>query len=143
MKPSQTIFTDAEIARMKTRLRAMEHRRDNIAISIAIEQNLPNLWSIDMIDWNSVNDETRTKFNTLVADIADLDDEIRQATAIKEDNYNFYIAEKKVYAFLNRLSIDEVAGYLRELGLTTHGLIGEVEKNPNFISETYKKEVKV
>ena len=138
----QSITSDTEIACMKTRLRAMELKRDNIAIDIAIDQNLPNVWSLEMIDWTKVDDITKTTFNQVVRDISLLEDSIREAKAILDDNYDFYTAEKKVYKFLNQLDIYEAARYLKELRLTTTGLIGEVAKNPDFISETYRKEVK-
>ena len=134
----QSITSDTEIACMKTRLRAMEHKRDNIAIDIAIDQNLPNVWSLEMIDWEQVDPITADTFNKIISDIGVLSDKIREAEAINDGSYEFYCAEKKVYSFLNSLTLEEASTYLKSLRLTTHGLIGEVEKNPNFISETYK-----
>ena len=44
-------------------------------------------------------------------------------------------ATVKAYQYLNTLDHNEKIDFLTEIGLTTHELIDEITKNPNFIEE--------
>lgn len=44
-------------------------------------------------------------------------------------------ATVKAYEYLDRLDHNRKIDFLTEIGLTTHELINELEKNPNFIEE--------
>ena len=44
-------------------------------------------------------------------------------------------ATVKAYQYLNTLDHNEKIDFLTEIGLTTHELIDEINKNPNFIEE--------
>lgn len=128
----QTI--NPNIGEMKTRLRAMQHKRDNLAIEVAKILNLPNVWSLDMVDWNNpLVSNYKDEIFTLEENIKDLRWKIR----CEEEPYDLLIAEKKVYAFLGNVPSEKALAYLKEMGLTTHGLIWKVRENPNFIVETY------
>jgi len=134
----QPILTDSEIGEMKAHLRAMERKRDTLAIQVAKTLNLPSIWTLEMVDWNNplitgIGDELKQ----LDCEINELTWDIAEAEAIQENNLDFFQAEKTVYSFLGKLSTEDALSYLKQLGLTTHGLIGKVAENPNFISETY------
>lgn len=136
-----TVMSDYQISQMKSRLRAMERKRDNIAIDIARMQNLPNIWTIDMIDWTDPQaKELHPAFSKLDCDITQLKWSIAEAEAIRDNTTDFFYAERAVYAFLGRLPAETALAYLKSLGLTTHGLIGKVAENPDFIGETFRRE---
>ena len=139
----QEIISDRQVARMKTQLRAMEHKRDSIAVEIAILQNMPNIWTIDMIDWTDerIPAETEIEFFQLEENISELSWKIEEQEAIRDNEYDSFLARKTVYSFLNSLSDEESISYLKKIGMSTIGLVEQVRLNPNFIKETY--EVKV
>lgn len=44
-------------------------------------------------------------------------------------------ATEKAYRYLNSMNHNDSTDFLMKLGLTTHQLIHEIEKNPNFLNE--------
>ena len=82
------------------------------------------------------------KFPKLDAEVTKLHWEIEEAKAIRNNTYPRFEAEKTVYHFINKTPDKQLFDYLKEQGLTTHRLIDEVEKNPDFIQETYKPTMK-
>lgn len=82
------------------------------------------------------------KFPKLDAEITRLYWEIEEAEAIRNGTYSRFEAEKAVYHFINKTPDKQLFDYLKENGLTTHRLIDEVEKNPDFIKETYQPTMK-
>ena len=131
------VLTDSEILQLKRKLRGLENKRDKIAIKLAKNSNLPNIWTIDMINWNiPENHAIRKEFADLECEITDLKWLIGEAEAINSGDYDYFKAEKKVYEVLGKLSIDEELNYLKQLGLTKHALISKVVENPNFLRET-------
>lgn len=135
------LLTDEEIVNLRIEIRKLNGKRDKLAIEIAKIQNMPNRWSLEMVDWDDPNiSHIKPTFMKISDEITILDEEIREAEAIRDNNYDYYTAEKKVYSFLNRLPLETAARYLKDLGMTTHALIGEVAQNPNFIGDTYRRE---
>ena len=49
----ETILSDSEIGQMKTKLRELQRKRENLAIHVAKTLNLPSIWTLDMVDWNN------------------------------------------------------------------------------------------
>ena len=136
MSSFKNIYTDSELQAMKTRQRAITKERDRIAIEIAKVQNMPSIWTLDMIDWDDPKiTSLKEPFHKLENQITALNDEIREAEAIRDNTYDLYCAEEKVYSFLNSMSPAEALSFLKQLGMTTHMLIGEVAANPNFLEE--------
>lgn len=82
------------------------------------------------------------KFPKLDAEITRLYWEIEEAEAIRNGTYSRFEARKTVYHFINKTPDKQLFDYLTEQGLTTHRLIDEVEKNPDFIQETYTPTMK-
>ena len=82
------------------------------------------------------------KFPKLDDEITQLYWEIEEAKAIRDGNYGRFEAKKTVYHFINKTPDKQLFDYLKEQELTTHRLIDEVEKNPDFIQETYTPTMK-
>jgi len=138
MSSFQDILTDYEIASMQSQLRAMTRKRDNMAIDIAKIQNLPNIWSTTMIDWDDPNiSSIKDSFLQLEKDITALARKLEEAEAIRNDEWDKLIARRKVNNFLKSISDEEALEYLHSIKMTTIGLIDAVRRNPNFIKETY------
>lgn len=132
------IPSNHDISNMKSRRYALITKRDNLAIQVAKTLNLPNVWTLDMVDWdNPLIKGLGEDLRELDCEINELNWDIAEAEAIQENNHDYFQAEKTVYSFLGDLSPEDALTYLKGLGLTTHGLIGKVAENPNFISETY------
>ena len=109
-----------------------------MAIEIAKIQNLPNIWTIHMINWNDPNvKHLETDFKNLQNWINELTWEITEAEAANKGTLEFVHAERVVYRLMNKVPMETFHKYLISLGLTTHGLIGKVAENPKFIEETF------
>jgi len=130
------VLTDSEILQLKRKLRAMENKRDKIAIKLAKNSNLPNMWTIDMINWNiPENHAIRKEFTDLECEINDLKWVIGEAEAINSGNYDYFKAKQKVYETLGKLTIYEELEFLKQIGLTKDALISKVAENPDFLEE--------
>lgn len=136
MKSPKLVLSDRQIMARKTQLRAMERKRDKIAIEIAKILNFPSIWTINMIDWTVPEVASfKEEFCNLECQITELDWEIAEAEAVKRGDYDYFMAERKVYNKLSKIPIEDEKTLLKSLGLTKSGLIAKVADNPNFLDE--------
>lgn len=134
------IVENPHIAQMKTQLRAMEHKRDNICIEIAIIQNLPNLWDMTMVDWDDPEiSHLKEPYSQITGEISKLYWEIEELEAIILGEEDIYHARKTVYTFLDEIGHAKSLEYLQRIGMSTIALVDEVMRNPDFIKQTYKE----
>ena len=136
----ETIISDTEIGQMKTKLRTLQRKRDNLAINVAITLNLPSIWTLDMVDWN--NPEVagiKPKINSLEKEINDLSWEIDRQESIKENNMDFFNAKIQANNFIknNFTSFDDEVEFYKKNGLLRgmSSLIDKIVKNPSYLEE--------
>ena len=98
---------------------------------------------------NKRYNDLRQKFSYHVAsedfELLNVDDflELKEAYIIQKSLYwQIYelenpedAATKEAYHFLNSMSFDDQVEFLQTHGLTTHRLIDEIKKNPNYLNE--------
>ena len=136
----ETIISDTEIGQMKTKLRTLQRKRENLAIHVAITLNLPSIWTLDMVDWN--NPEVagiKPKINSLEKEINDLSWEIDRQESIKENNMDFFNAKIQANNFIknNFTSFDDEVEFYKKNGLLRgmSSLIDKIVKNPSYLEE--------
>ena len=136
----ETILSDSEIGQMKTKLRELQRKRENLAIHVAKTLNLPSIWTLDMVDWN--NPEVagiKPKINSLEKEINDLSWEIDRQESIKENNMDFFNAKIQANNFIknNFTSFDDEVEFYKKNGLI-RGMSSFVERiveNPSYLEE--------
>lgn len=142
MSSNNTFFeikTDNEIAQMKKQYRAMQKKRDNICVEIAIIQNMPNIWDMEMVNWNDPEiQHLKEPYFQIESECSKLFWEIEEAEAIRDNEYDKFVARKKVYTFLDEIGDAKSIEYLQRIGMSTLRLVDAVLNNPDFIKETYK-----
>ena len=98
MSSNNTFFeikTDNEIAQMKKQYRAMQKKRDNICIEIAIIQNMPNLWDMTMVNWDDPEiQHLNEPYTKIERERSKLFWEIEEAEAIRDNEYDKFVARK-------------------------------------------------
>lgn len=136
----ETIISDTEIEQMKTKLRTLQRKRDNLAIQVAITLNLPSVWTLDMVDWN--NPEVagiKPQIDSLEKEINELSLELDYQESIKEDNMNFYNAKIQANKFVdeNFNNFDDEIAFYKKNGLIRgmSSLIDMILKNPSYLDE--------
>ena len=136
----ETIISDTEIEQMKTKLRTLQRKRDNLAINVAITLNLPSVWTLDMVDWN--NPEVagiKPQIDSLEKEINELSLELDYQESIKEDNMNFYNAKIQANKFVdeNFNNFDDEIAFYKKNGLIRgmSSLIDMILKNPSYLDE--------
>ena len=134
MTSTQLILTDHEIMSMKSKLHAMERKRDNIAIKIAKISNFPTIWTVDMIDWTIPEVANfKEEFTALDSEINELSWRISEAESIRDGTHEYFIAKQKVYEKCSKLTLQEEVDLLHSLGMTKLVLIETVMENPDFL----------
>ena len=132
--------TDSELHAMKSKLRAKQKKRDNIAVEVAIIQNLPNIWDMDMANWDDPEiAHLKEPYHTLKKEWSELFWEIEEAEAILNDEVELCRARKTVYTFLDEIGDAKSIEYLQRIGMSTIKLVDVVLTNPDFIKQTYKE----
>ena len=136
----ETIISDTEIEQMKTKLRTLQRKRDNLAIHVAKTLNLPSVWTLDMVDWN--NPEVagiKPQIDSLEKEINELSLELDYQESIKEDNMNFYNAKIQANKFVdeNFNNFDDEIAFYKKNGLIRgmSSLIDMILKNPSYLDE--------
>lgn len=136
----ETIISNTEIEQMKTKLRTLQRKRDNLAINVAITLNLPSVWTLDMVDWN--NPEVagiKPQIDSLEKEINELSLELDYQESIKEDNMNFYNAKIQANKFVdeNFNNFDDEIAFYKKNGLIRgmSSLIDMILKNPSYLDE--------
>ncbi len=131
-------FTDSEILAMKSQLRAKQKKRDDIAVEVAIIQNLPNIWDMEMVDWDDPEvSHLKEPYFQIKKECSDLFWKIEEAEAIQHDDLDRFKARKTVYTFLDEIGDAKSIQYLQRIGMNTLRLVDVVLENPDFIKETY------
>ena len=131
--------TDTEILTMKSQLRAKQKKRDEIAVEVAIIQNLPNIWDMDMANWDDPQiNHLKEPYFKLKNECSELYWDIEEAEAILKDEVDLFHARKTVYTFLDEIGDAKSIQYLQRIGMNTLRLVDEVLNNPDFITETYE-----
>ena len=123
---------------MKSQLRAMQKKRDGICVEIAIIQNLPNIWDMDMVDWDDPEiSHIKEPYFKIKKECSDLFWKIEEAEAIQNNDLDRFKARKTVYTFLDEIGDTKSIQYLQRIGMNTLRLVDVVLENPDFIKETY------
>jgi hypothetical protein len=134
------IITDSEILKWKSQLRAMERKRDNIAITIAKILNFPNIWTVKMVDWNNPKvSHFKEEFQTLDHNINVLAGQIAEAEAINDGTIDYHNAKLKAYGFMhdNFHSLEEEAEFFAKNGLIRgmSSLAEAIYNNPRYLED--------
>lgn len=136
----QPVLSDSEIGEMKAHLRAMERKRDEIAITIAKTLNFPSIWTVKMINWNNPEiAHFKEEFQNLEQNIYTLTWQIEEAEATLNGTIDYFNAKVKAYGFLydNFNNFEDEIEFFMKNGLTRgmSSLIDEIYKNPDYLSE--------
>ena len=134
------IKTDREIGQMKTRLRAMQRKRDTLAIHVAKTLNLPSVWTLEMVDWS--NPEVTgigAEINTLDSQINELEWTISKQEAMKDGKLDYFNAKVKAYDFINRNfnTFEDEVEFFKRNGLVRglSSLTERIVENPDYLEE--------
>jgi len=136
----ETIVTDREIGQMKTRLRALERKRDTLAIHVAKTLNLPNIWTLDMVDWNNPEVASiKPEIDTLDNQINELSWEIDRQESLQDGNIDYFNAKVKAHDFIqqNFTNFDDEAEFYQKNNLVRgmSSLTQEILENPDYLEE--------
>jgi len=136
----EVILSDREIGQMKTRLRALEKRRDTLAIHVAKTLNLPNIWTLDMVDWSNPEVAAiKPEINSVDKQINELSWDIDRAESIRDNNMDYYNAKVKAYDFMaeNFTNFNDEVTFFKKNGLVRgmSSLTEMILKNPNYLEE--------
>lgn len=132
--------TDSELLAMKSQLRAKQRKRDDIAVEVAIIQNLPNIWDMDMANWDDPQiSHLKEPYFKIKKECSDLYWEIEEAEAIQEGEVERFKARKTVFTFLDEIGDAKSIQYLQRIGMNSLRLVDAVLANPDFINQTYKE----
>ena len=136
----KTVLSDSEIGQLKTQLRAMKKRRDEIAINIAKILNFPNIWTMAMVDWSNPEvSHFKEEFQQLDHNINWLSWEIEEAEAIRDGTIDYFNAKVKAYGFIhdNFHSLQEEADFFAKNSLVRgmSSLIEAIYMNPDYLEE--------
>lgn len=136
----KTVLSDSEIEQLKTQLRSMKKRRDEIAINIAKILNFPNIWTMAMVDWSNPEvSHFKEEFQQLDHNINWLSWEIEEAEAIRDGTIDYFNAKVKAYGFIhdNFHSLQEEADFFAKNGLVRgmSSLIEAIYMNPDYLEE--------
>ena len=136
----KTVLSDSEIGQLKTQLRSMKKRRDEIAINIAKILNFPNIWTMAMVDWSNPEvSHFKEEFQQLDHNINWLSWEIEEAEAIRDGTIDYFNAKVKAYGFIhdNFHSLQEEADFFAKNGLVRgmSSLIEAIYMNPDYLEE--------
>ena len=107
------VLSDKELRHLEHRLRTLKRKQDK----------LPN--------------KNGGRFQKLDEEITKLHWEIEEAKAIRNNTYSRFKAERTVWTFVDNIPDKILFRYLQKIGMNTLELIDAVEKNPDFIKETY------
>lgn len=134
------IATDSEILEWKSKQSAMQRKRDEIAITIAKILNFPNIWTVEMINWNHPKVAPfKEEFQNLDHDINTLSWQIAEAEAINNGTIDYFNAEVKAYGFMhdNFHSLEEEAEFFAKNGLIRgmSSLAEAIYNNPRYLEE--------
>lgn len=136
----KTILSDSEIGQMKSQLRAMEKKRDTLAIHVAKTLNLPSIWTLEMVDWTNpsvagLHDEIMTLENN----INKLQWEISEAEATLDGTLDYHEAKVKAHQFIsdNFNNFDDEIQFFKKNNLVRgmSSLIEAVYQNPDYLRE--------
>ena len=136
----KTVLSDSEIGQLKTQLRSMKKRRDEIAINIAKILNFPNIWTMAMVDWSNPEvSHFKEEFQQLDHNINWLSWEIEEAEAIRDGTIDYFNAKVKAYGFIhdNFHSLQEEADFFAKNSLVRgmSSLIEAIYMNPDYLEE--------
>lgn len=112
------VLSDKELRHLEHRLRTLKRKQDK----------LPN--------------KNGGRFQKLDEEITKLHWEIEEAKAIRNNTYSRFKAERTVWTFVDNIPDKILFRYLQKIGMNTLELIDAVEKNPDFIKETYNDQSK-
>ena len=134
------VLSDSEIGQLKTQLRSMKKRRDEIAINIAKILNFPNIWTMAMVDWNNPEvSHFKEEYQQLDHNINWLSWEIEEAEAIRDGTIDYFNAKVKAYGFIhdNFHSLQEEADFFAKNSLVRgmSSLIEAIYMNPDYLEE--------
>jgi len=131
--------TKAEIQDKKQTLRVYKRKYESYASEFRDRLGLPQdgqrLWSMAQVDLDDPKvSDLKADFKQLLVKIHALQWEIEKDEAIIKGTLPEYYATRKAYSFLDSQE-DGGIMFLQEHHLTTHALIYEIMRNPNFIEE--------
>ena len=116
-------------------LRALQRKRDSLAVEIATRLDLPRRWvmaDVDLDDPRIV--DLKEKLLSTERKIYHTEDEVEFLEAKRDGEIDRYNARKIAYDWLHLLG-DEGNQWLIDHKLTTVTLTEEILKNPNFLEE--------
>ena len=136
----ETIISDTEIGQMKTKLRTLQRKRENLAIHVAKTLNLPSVWTLDMVDWSNPEvANIKPQIDSLEKQINELSNEIDRQESIKDNNMDFFNAKIQANKCINEnfTNFDDEVEFYKKNGLL-RGMSSFVERiveNPSYLEE--------
>jgi len=135
-----TVVPDRELSEMKSSLRALQHKRDKLSLEIAETLGVTGFYALSQLNLNDPRViPLRDQLYNVESKMDKLYWDIEEAEAIRDNEYERYLAKKQCTEFLGSLGDKAANEFLIHNNLTTITLVEKVLKNPNFLKETYSK----
>lgn len=127
---------DSELMEKKSTLRALNLKRDNLAIEIASKLELTGFFSINQLDFDDPKiKDLKDDFQEVVSKIGFYSWEVDRLESIRDGELPRHDAMVKVYAFLGGLGNDNATNFLRSHRLSTVTLTEAVLLCPNLLED--------
>ena len=132
----KTLHTDSEVSEMKSSLRALQYKRDKISLEIAETLEVSGFYVLSQLNLNDPRVVTlRDQLYTVESKMDKLYWDIEEAEAVRDNEYEHYLARKQCSKFLGALGDKAANSFLKQHGLTTITLVEAVLENPDFLKE--------
>lgn len=133
---AEVTYDDSELMDKKSTLRALNLKRDNLAIEIASKLELTGFFSINQIDFDDPKVSTlKDDFQEVVSKIGFYSWEVDRLESIRDGELPRHNARVKVYAFLGGLGNDNATNFLKSHRLSTVTLTEAVLLYPNLLED--------
>lgn len=131
-----TSYDESELMDKKSTLRALNLKRDNLAIEMASKLGLTGFFSINQIDFDDPKvSALKDDFQEVVSKIGFYSWEVDRLESIRDGELPRHNARVKVYAFLNGLGNDNATNFLKSHRLSTVTLTEAVLLCPNLLED--------
>lgn len=133
---SPATFDSSELMEKKSTLRALNLKRDNLAVEMAERLGLTGFFGLAQINFDDPRiADIIDDFNEVVSKIGFYSWEVDRLEAIRDGELPRHDARVKVYAFLGGLGNDNATNFLRSHRLSTVTLTEAVLLCPNLLED--------
>ena len=129
-------FDSHELMEKKSTLRALNLKKDSMAVEIATKLDLTGYFGLEEIDFDDPRlADIKDEFFKIISKINSCSWEVDRLEALRDGELPRHEARKKVYTFLNRLGNDQATDFLKSYQLSTVSLTEAVLICPTLLDD--------